>query len=205
MYIPKYYQVNDFNEIKSFIRENSFAAIVSYDGVKPIATHVPVNIQETEGDLYVSGHFAKGNQQWKTMDDKQNALVMFQGPHGYVSSTWYKEENVPTWNYQSVHIYGTSEILSEEELIEDLTSLLNSYEGHREKGATWDNLSETTRQQVKGIVGFRVKVDEVQAAYKLSQNRNEEDYENIIKELRSSKNRMENELADAMNTFLPEL
>ncbi|MCG1010751.1 FMN-binding negative transcriptional regulator [Salinicoccus sp. ID82-1] len=202
MYIPKYYQVHDFNEIKSFIRENSFATIVSYDGTRPIATHVPVNIKETEGDLYVSGHFAKGNQQWKTMNDKENVLVMFQGPHGYVSSTWYKDENVPTWNYQSVHLYGTGKILSEEELIEDLIILLNSYEGHREKGATWDNLSETTRQQVKGIVGFRVKVDEVQAAYKLSQNRNEEDYENIIKELRSSEKKLENELAIVMNTSL---
>ena len=202
MYIPKYYQVHDLKEIKSFIQENSFATIVSYNGTKPVATHVPVNVREIEGNIYVSGHFAKGNQQWKTIENKENVLVIFQGPHGYISSTWYKEENVPTWNYQSVHLYGNSMILNEEELIEDLICLLNKYEGHRKNGATWDNLSENTRKQVKGIIGFRIKVNEILAAYKLSQNRNEEDYKNITKELESSENILENELANVMSDLL---
>ena len=77
MYIPNYYQINDYQEIKSFIEKNNFAVIVSTDNGCPIATHIPVMVTEKDNDLYISGHFARGNKQWGTIDDNDNILVIF--------------------------------------------------------------------------------------------------------------------------------
>lgn len=136
MYIPKYYEMKDYEEIKRFINAYNFATVVSIDGEQPVATHVPVNIYEDDKHLYVSGHLAKGNQQWRTLNNNKSILVIFQGPHGYVSSTWYENEDVPTWDYQSVHIYGGGQLLTHEALEADLAKLLDRYEAHREDGAT---------------------------------------------------------------------
>src|SRR5699024_2375280 len=130
-------------------------------------------------------------------ENSGNVLVMFQGPHAYISSSWYKTEDVPTWNYQSVHTYGTASIMNEEELREDLKSLLQKYEQHRKNPALWENMSSQTKKQIKGIVGFKIKIHDIQAAYKLSQNRNEEDYQNIIDNL-SDEEKDLNTLAEVM-------
>ncbi|OZU89672.1 protease [Virgibacillus indicus] len=197
MYIPKHFKVTDFAEIKEFIQHNSFGTIVSTEQDKPIATHLPLELHKQGDDYYITGHFAYANPQWKTFE-VDNVLVMFQGPHAYISSSWYKSENVPTWNYQSVHIYGTASIMSEQELQEDLKVLLQKYEQHRKNPALWENLSSQTKKQIKGIVGFKIKIQEVQAAYKLSQNRNEEDYENIIDKLYEEKDLNSKALAEVM-------
>lgn len=126
-------------------------------------------------------------------------LVMFQGPHAYISSSWYKQENVPTWNYQAVHVYGTAGILNEEELKQDLTMLLQKYEKHRENPVLWDTLSpQLLEKELKGIVGFKMKVQEVQAADKLSQNRKDEDYQNIVSKLYEEKDMDSQQMAQLM-------
>ena len=107
-------------------------------------------------------------------------LVMFQRPHSYIPLSWYEQENVPTWNYQAVHIYGSACFLSEDELKPDLTKLLEKYEEHRENPVLWSKLSpDLLEKELKGIVGFNFQVQEIQAAYKMSQNRNEKDYRAI--------------------------
>lgn len=199
MYIPKYYKENDIQEIKSFMLEHQFVTIITNDGVKPIATHVPINIHEKNGALYITGHCAKNNDQWRLLKQASNVLIIFQGPHAYISSTWYEKEDVPTWNYQSVHVYGDSRLLSESELIEDLTHLLNKYEGHRDNGATWDNMSENTRKQINGIIGFEIEIKEIQAAYKLSQTRNDKEKNNIISKLKESGDHLDVAIANIMN------
>ncbi|MBO3063725.1 FMN-binding negative transcriptional regulator [Mammaliicoccus fleurettii] len=199
MYIPKHYKENDIQEIKLFMLEHQFVTIITNDGDKPIATHVPINIHEKNGGIYVTGHLAKNNDQWRLLNKASNVLIIFQGPHAYISSTWYEKEDVPTWNYQSVHVYGDSRLLSESELIEDLTYLLNKYEGHRENGATWDNMSENTRKQINGIIGFEIEVKEIQAAYKLSQTRTEQDKNNIISKLKESGDHLDIAIAKIMN------
>ncbi|MDX8344530.1 FMN-binding negative transcriptional regulator [Rossellomorea sp. YZS02] len=198
MYIPKHFKVTDFVEIKDFIQRNSFGTIVTTEEGKPIATHLPLELHTHGDDYYLTGHFAYANPQWKTFGDDP-VLVMYQGPHAYISSSWYKSENVPTWNYQAVHVYGTASIMSEQELNEDLKALLLKYEQHRENGALWEKFSPKTKNQTKGIVGFKVKVLEVQAAYKLSQNRSEEDYDNIIDKLNKEKDLNSQQLAEVMN------
>lgn len=201
MYIPKHYKVTDFDEIKEYIQNNSFGTIVTTKQGKPIASHLPLELHKQGNDYYITGHFAYANPQWRTFEnDNENVLVMFQGPHAYISSSWYKSEDVPTWNYQSVHVYGTASIMSEQELQEDLKLLLQKYEQHRKNPALWENLSSQTKKQIKGIVGFKIKIQEVQAAYKLSQNRNEEDYNNIIDKLHEEKDLNSKALAEAMKT-----
>lgn len=197
MYIPKLFKITDFDEIKDFIQRNSFGTIVTTNQRKPIATHLPLELHKQKDDYYLTGHLAYANPQWKTFGDDP-VLIMYQGPHAYISSSWYKSENVPTWNYQAVHVYGTASLMSEQELQEDLKALLQKYEQNRENAALWENFSPKTKNQTKGIVGFKVKVQEVQAAYKLSQNRNEEDYDNIIHKLYKEKDLNSQQLAEVM-------
>src|SRR5699024_368053 len=124
-----------------------------------------------------------------------DVLIIFYGPHGYISSTWYETEDVPTWDYQSIHVYGKSVLLNEHQLKQDLKVLLDKYESKYRGGATWENLSDQTKKQIKGIVGFKVKVDKLEAAYKLSQNRSETDKENIVIHLNNTESDLDKNLA----------
>ncbi|TQR16272.1 FMN-binding negative transcriptional regulator [Psychrobacillus soli] len=199
MYIPKYYKITDFNEMKEFVQKNSFGTIVTTKKGKPIATHLPLGLSEKDGDNFLTGHMAYGNPQWRTFETSEDVLVMFQGPHAYISSSWYEHENVPTWNYQAVHVYGTASILNEEELKQELTAMLHKYEKHRENPVLWEKLSpQVLEKELKGIVGFKIKIQEVQAAYKLSQNRNEKDYLNIVHKLQEEEDVSSQQMAKVM-------
>jgi transcriptional regulator len=201
MYIPKYFKVTNVDEISDFIQKNAFGTIVTTELGKPIATHLPLGLKKIEDDYYITGHVAYGNPQWKTFEQCDDVLVMFQGPHAYISSSWYGHEEVPTWNYQAVHVYGKASIVGKDELIEDLTIMLEKYEENREEPVLWDKLSPgLLENQLKGIVGFKVKVGEIQAAYKLSQNRNETDYVNIIDQLQSEGNPGSGQMAEVMES-----
>jgi transcriptional regulator len=199
MYIPKYFKVTNVDEIWDFVQKNSFGTIVTTEQGKPIATHLPLGLNKNGDDYYITGHMAYGNPQWRTFDTCGDVLVMFQGPNAYVSSSWYSHENVPTWNYQAIHIYGKASILEKDELIEELTRMLKKYEQDRENPVLWDKLSpELLENQLKGIVGFKIKVEEIQAANKLSQNRNETDYINIIDKLQTEGNPNSKQMAELM-------
>ncbi|MCK8101449.1 MULTISPECIES: FMN-binding negative transcriptional regulator [Bacillus] len=203
MYIPKYYKVTNVDDIWDFVQNNSFGTIVTTAQGKPIATHLPLQLMKEGDTYYITGHIAYGNPQWRTFETCEDVLVMFQGPHAYISSSWYEKENVPTWNYQAVHVYGTASILNEEELKHDLTMLLQKYEKHRKNPVLWDKLSpQLLESQLKGIVGFKMKVGEIQASYKLSQNRNEKDYMNIIDQLRHEGNPNSKQMAELMEKRL---
>lgn len=203
MYIPKYFKVTNVDEIWDYVQRNSFGTIVTTAQGKPIATHLPLQLMKEGDTYYITGHIAYGNPQWRTFETCEDVLVMFQGPHAYISSSWYEKENVPTWNYQAVHVYGTASILSEEELKQDLTTLLQKYEKHRKHPVLWDKLSpQLVEKELKGIVGFKMKVQEIQAANKLSQNRSEEDYQNIIHKLYKEENLNSQEMAHLMEREL---
>lgn len=201
MYIPKAYQVEDINEIISFIQAHPFATVVSKDMKGKLhATHMPLMLHDYGDTLVFSGHFAKSNEQWQTFnDDHDDVLLIFQGPHGYISSTWYENEDVPTWDYQSVQVSGSSWLLNDEETKEDLIELLNHFEP--KDGARFDNLSDETLNQIHGIKGFRVEAKDINAAYKLSQNKSTKDIQTIIQQLKSSQNYENLALADAIDTY----
>ncbi|MGH2319543.1 FMN-binding negative transcriptional regulator [Planococcus sp. SE5232] len=201
MYTPKHFKVSDFEEIREFVQQNSFGTLITTKKGKPIATHLPLQLIKEGKEFFITGHMAYGNPQWRTFEACEDVLVMFQGPHAYISSSWYEQENVPTWNYQAVHIYGTAQLLTEDELKQDLTSLMEKHEGHRENPVLWDTLSSSLlEKELKGIVGFKIPVREVQAAYKMSQNRNESDYQNIIDRLQQEEDSNSKQLASVMRT-----
>lgn len=183
MYIPHSYKNENIEEVKNFIEQNSFGILVSQVDGKPWATHIPLELDTDENgkDILVS-HISKANPQWKSFENQKEILCIFNGPHSYISSSWYKEEEVPTWNYLAVHVYGTIKILSKTEVLSSMHKLMDKYEKSSKKPISIDNLSATTMRQIKGVVGFKIEIKEIQAAYKLSQGR-PEDHPKIIAEL----------------------
>ena len=183
MYIPPQYKNENLSEVKEFLKQNSFGILVSQVDGKPWATHIPLELDTDENgqDMLVS-HISKANPQWTQFADQEAVLCIFNGPHSYVSSSWYKEEEVPTWNYIAVHVYGTLQILGEAAVLDSMHKLVDKYEENSECPVSIDKLSSKTMRQVKGVIGFKITITEIQAAKKISQGR-EEDHPKIIKEL----------------------
>ncbi len=200
MYIPHHYKNENLSEVKDFLKNNSFGILINQVDGKPWATHIPLelDIDEDGTDILVS-HIAKANPQWKNFEENSEVLCIFNGPHSYVSSSWYKEEEVPTWNYIAVHVYGTITILDEEAVLASLNKLVDKYEANSKNPISIDNLSKKTMRQIKGIVGFQIKIDKIQAAYKLSQGR-EYDHTRIIGELEEQNNSGGKEIANVMKS-----
>ena len=184
MYIPHHYKNENLEEIKEFIRQNSFGILVNQlDGI-PWATHIPMELEtNADGKDVLVGHIAKANPQWKSFRDQATVLCIFNGPHAYISSSWYKEEEVPTWNYIAVHVYGTLSTLTEAATMEALHRLVDKYEKQSKNPVSLQRMSPKTLRQVKGVVGFQIEISSIQAAYKLSQTRRE-DHPKILTELK---------------------
>jgi transcriptional regulator len=182
MYTPKLYREEDRERILDFLKKNNFPALVTHDGEKLIATHLPVEVVEMgEDKLAIYSHMSRVNPQWKTFGD-QEAMLIFQGPHTYISPTWYEHVNVPTWNYMMVHVYGKARVVDGEELKSTLSRLIEKHEAHSDYRL--ETLPEGyADKEMKGAIGFVVDVTRIEAGYKLSQNRNDKDHENIIREL----------------------
>ncbi|OOG73200.1 FMN-binding negative transcriptional regulator [Algoriphagus sp. A40] len=192
-------------EIIEFIKKNAFATLVSQVEGKPWATHIPFVLdQDGEGNPILSGHVARANPQWRSIPDQQEVLVIFQGPHAYISSSWYNHENVPTWNYLAVHVYGKIRFIEGEELMHHLKSLVNTYETGRPNRVSVETMSEAyVQSQVRALVGFEVKIEEVKASAKLSQNRDDVNYQNIVKKLDESPFPLDKEIAEEMRKIRP--
>ena len=182
MYIPKLYRLDDRQEILAFLQANSFPSLVSFDGKKLAATHLPVEVEAApDGAWTVFGHLSRANPQWQTFKD-QEVLLIFQGPHTYISPRWYGQSNVPTWNYMVVHLYGKVRLLGGAALHDLLSRLVGKHEPGT--GYSLADLSPSyVDSQMQGIVGLAVDVSGVEASFKLSQNRNEADHASIIREL----------------------
>ncbi len=201
MFIPKMFKNENIEEVKAFLEANSFGILINQTDGKLTGTHIPLELDvDAEGNDILLGHIAKANPQWKNFNDKAEVLAIFNGPHAYVSSSWYGHENVPTWNYVAVHVYGKIKIIEGEELLNSLKKLVNKYEQGNSNPISVDKLSDKTMRQVRGIVGFSIKITEIQAAYKLSQNRNDEDYNNVVDKLEKTNNAVSMGLAKEMKS-----
>jgi transcriptional regulator len=175
-------------EVLDFIRKNAFATLYSQVDGKPWATHLPVFLEgKHEGKFVLHGHLAKANPQWKHLAQSEEVLVVFQGPHAYISSSWYTHENVPTWNYLAVHVYGKVRLIEGEELMHHLKSLVDQYETGRPNRVQVETMSSGYLEgQIRALVGFELEITEVHASAKLSQNRDDENYERILQQLEAS-------------------
>ncbi|WP_296698806.1 FMN-binding negative transcriptional regulator [Algoriphagus sp.] len=205
MYIHPLNRWEEESEISEFIQKNSFATLVSTYAGRPWATHLPLMLKrDKNGDPMLSGHVAKANPQWKEL--RNEVLVIFQGPHAYISSSWYNHENVPTWNYLAVHAYCTIKIIEGEELMDHLKSLVDTFEEGRPNRVSVEKMSEKyLESQVKALVGIELKIKEIHASAKLSQNRDEVNYKNIVKQLGASPFQTEKEIASEMKKRMKKL
>lgn len=185
MYIPACFKNTDLNEVRDFLNKNSFGILVSRNDSKFLATHIPLELDKDEnGKDILVGHISKANPQWKNFTNDSQILAIFSGAHSYISSSWYDHENVPTWNYIAVHIYGKIKIIEGEKLINALKKLVDKYEANSDKPVAVEKMSEKfISKEIKGIVGFEIEINEIQSAYKLSQNRDANNHKNIISEL----------------------
>ncbi|QIH39614.1 FMN-binding negative transcriptional regulator [Flavobacterium sp. Sr18] len=184
MYTPEIYKNENQEEIKKFLQENSFGILINQTNGKLCATHIPLELETNEeGNEILYGHISKENPQWNGFIDNDQVLAVFTGPHSYISSSWYDHENVPTWNYIAVHVYGKIKIIEGEAVIESLKKLVDKYEQNSKNPVRIADLSKKTMMQTRGIVAFEIEITEIQATRKLSQNRDEKNHQNIISEL----------------------
>ena len=183
MYTPHQYKNENLADVKEFIKKHSFGILVNQVDNKPWATHIPLELDiDSEGNDVLVGHIAKANPQWRHFKEKEQVLCIFNGPHSYVSSSWYQEEEVPTWNYVAVHAYGELVVLEEEAVLNSLFKLVDKYEKDSKDPLSLHDMSPKTMRQIKGIVGFKILISDIQATSKLSQGR-EHDHPKIIAEL----------------------
>jgi transcriptional regulator len=187
LYIPEFNRQENRAATLAFMRANPFAILVSNaDGV-PFATHLPVLIEEQGDQIIVQGHMAKANAHWKSMKEGEESLVIFHGPHAYISPSLYENhESVPTWNYAAVHVYGNPILFFDEESMQaTLHRMINTFEAvYMER---WSGFSEEYRRRMmKHIVGFNIKVKRLESKFKLSQNRTKLEQKQVIQCLHQS-------------------
>lgn len=188
MYIDDSNKNEDSDAIKTFIRQNSFGILINQTQGKPWGTHIPLELETNKaGEEVLFGHIAKANPQWKAFENNNTVLAIFQGPHSYISSSWYDHENVPTWNYIAVHVYGKIKILEGDDVLYLLKKLVDKYEAGSENPVRIEELSQKTMRQVNGLVAFEIAIEDIQAVHKLSQNRDDKNYNAIISKLESKK------------------
>lgn len=198
MFIPKIYKSEDKELMKKIISENAFALLIS-DREKLSATHSMFMLNETHGDFYLETHISKANFQAKILKDGDEVLCDFLGAHSYISSSWYEKTNVSTWNYEAVQIRGKVKLMTDEELYRHLEKLTFKYEKVQKCPMFVENMGEDlVRKEMKGAFGINIIPTEIFIANKLSQNRNEFDFENIILNLGESNNENSVKVAEKM-------
>jgi transcriptional regulator len=197
MYNPNHFKIKDEETIFDMIEKYSFATLISQHKGAPYATHLPLLLNR--GDRVLYGHFARANEQWKDVDN-QNILVIFHGPHCYISPSWYETTKaVPTWNYVSIHLYGELEIINDPKFIYDsLSDMIVKYESRDSKY----NLSNVDPGYIdglqKGIVAFKININKIDAKAKLSQNHPVERQELIIRHLEKTSSEENKRIASLM-------
>jgi transcriptional regulator len=188
MYNLPYFKEGDQEVVMEFIHKNPFAFICGCDeNNKPVATQIPVFIEEKNGKLFLTGHMMRNTDHHKAFEKNNAALCVFTGHHTYVSATWYSDPHqASTWNYMSVHVKGRMHFLGEEGLIDILKKTTLHFENNNKESSTvFDNLSDDYRNRLmKAIVGFEVEVEEIDNVFKLSQNRDQKSFQHIIEKLK---------------------
>jgi transcriptional regulator len=183
MYTPKFNQVADRATLLEAMRAYSFAILFgpqsASDSASPAATHLPLVVKDEGEHGLIEGHFARANPHWQALAGHET-LVVFSGPHSYVSPTFYVEPlSVPTWNYIAVHAYGTLSLVEENDEKDALLSeLIQTHEpAFAEK---WQQMPAGFRRtMLAGIVGFRIPISRIEGKFKISQNRSEVERRNV--------------------------
>jgi transcriptional regulator len=201
MYTPAHFDMRDPDAIR-FIQENSFGILFSPVAGRPFATHLPMIINQGDGEKgQLLCHFARANPQWRELDGAE-VLVVFQGPHAFISPSWYVERQaVPTWNYLAVHVYGTCRVMRDDaELHALLARTVRTYEP---ESPLLEQLHEEIYvKMAKAVVGVAIEITAIEGKAKLSQNRSPESIRGVIDGLRSSGDGGAGEVATLMERDL---
>ena len=184
MYRFSYYTEQDQAKVIAFMKENAFALITGTGENYPVATQIPLAVKINDGKIFLEGHMMRKTDHHLAFEKNNNVLVLFTGPHCFVSASWYTDPHVgSTWNYMTVHAKGRISFKDEEGTRNAVKALSDKYEGTSSQGA-FDNLpKEYIDHMVKAIVGFSIEVEELDNVFKLSQNRDEASQRNIIEQL----------------------
>lgn len=187
MFIPKLYKSEDYELMKEIISENAFALLIS--SVEKIrATHSMMILNEDDPEnRYVETHISKANPQAKILKDGDEVLCDFLGAHAYISSSWYDHINVSTWNYEAVQIRGNVQLMNHDELYQHLEKLTSKYENFQKCPVMVKDMGrEFVEKEMKGAFGLKIIPTEIYIKQKLSQNRKDHDFQNIISELENT-------------------
>jgi transcriptional regulator len=190
LYIPKAHLVDDRKFLHDFMDEFSFVDLVTAIPTLRI-THIPTFLDRTAGKYgTIFGHLSRQNPQSRTFDGNHDAVIVFRGPHGYISPTWYaKSEVVPTWNFAVVHASGKLRPVSEKKPLHDLLAkLIDKNEDYSKSQYSFAKLSDDYKfGLMTGIIGFEMEIENIEGKFKLGQERNEMDKQGVLKNLRTAK------------------
>ena len=203
MYIPKLFRERDQAVLHALMREHSFATLVSQQEGAPFASHLPMLLQANAGEQgTLIGHMARANPQWRGFEPEREVLTIFQGPHVYVSPSWYEGElNVPTWNYAAVHAYGVPRIVEDhDELYAILKNSVQMYEAGFDEPWAFDLPAEFVDKMMRAIVGFAIPITRLEGKYKLNQNRAPEDRQGVVEALGHYRDDLSTGVADLMRS-----
>ena|SRR5579864_2988776 len=203
MYIPKHFREDDPDTLFDLIERYNFGALVTHHSGELHATHLPFYVDRTRGEHgTLVAHMARPNPQWHDFASHQEALVIFQGPHAYISPSWYESAptNVPTWNMAVVHAYGIPQIIEDHDaMYAMLRHLVNNHEAQRERPWPIESSEEYVHGRIAAIVGFEIPIGRLEAKFKLSQNRNETDQSHVIEGLSNTGSSQDAEVSALMD------
>ena len=185
MYKLPYFTEENQEKVIAFMKENSFAIVTGFGDEYPVASHLPLAIEiKEDGKMFLSGHLMKNTDHHKAFEKHENVLVVFNGPHTYVSASWYTKQDVAsTWNYITVHAKGKIKFTDDEGTYKAIKAVTNKYEGTG-TAASFDKLpQEYVERLMKAIVGFEIEVVSFDNVFKLSQNHNDETRKSIVEHL----------------------
>lgn len=186
MYDISYFKEKEKAEIIAFMKENSFAIITGMGENFPVATQIPLEVEEKDGKLFLHGHIMKKTDHHLAFEKNNNVLVLFTGPHCYVSASWYNNpQTASTWNYMTVHAKGKIIFTDDDGTYEAVKSITNKYEGTATKAAFNNMPKEYVLPLIKAIVGFSIEIEKLENVFKLSQNKKQDEQLNIITQLRA--------------------
>jgi transcriptional regulator len=174
LYVPPHFRIDDRESMLAFVEKYAFGTLVSSGSGGLHVSHIPFVVDRgDDGKTRLLGHVARANEQWTALEGAQHLVAIFQGPHAYVSPTWYvTHPSVPTWNYAVVHAHGKARLMDEAELHELLMRLSSIYEAGNAKPWKMSELpADYVSVMLKAIVGFEIEVERLEGKFKLSQNR----------------------------------
>lgn len=201
MYIPPAFRIEDKARLASFLREYSFATLITNDGVAPYASHLPMLFRPDLGKHgTLIAHLARANPQWQHFAESREALSIFHGPHAYISPAWYETAPaVPTWNYAVVHAYGVPRVFEDRErIVSLLRETIAVYESSFSQPWSGELPTDYLDKMIRGIVAFEIPITRLEGKFKLGQNRSAEDLQGVCRALSQSSSSDDRALAQFM-------